>query len=645
MRMRLIAAAGAATLVVGLVSAVTGASPAAASVSGNAASAVSYASSHGYRSSIGVLDTQTGSFTGAGDYNSVYASESVMKLFIATRLLMTGQMSGWNETTAYKMITQSDDASANALYGRTGGDSVIDWVKQQLNIPNLGSPPIRSGWWGGTRITAAGLASFYNAVRHRPGVWNWLGNAMHHATVYGSDGTYQFFGIPSATSGAAIKQGWGGDDAAGQPAFNSTGIVNGDRYAVVILTQGGSYGSAIAGMLTSEARLLMPGGRIAAADDPVTGFSSWSVQGRYLTVTGWAVDPNALGTPLTIVFNLNGNRFSSVASSVYRGDINSAFHASGNHGFSKTLALPDGTNQVCVHALNVGPGQETRIGCRTVPLSGSPLVGFSTISQHGNIATFTGWAFDYDAPGSELLATAGIGGLYAARVHTTVSRGDINGAFHGTGTHGFKLDVPLPAGTTTVCVGASNIGPGSPVRIGCHTFVVSTSPVGLLDSVTVQGNRATVTGWALDFNDPSRSIGVVINVGSQHAAWGPTTVTRSDVNSSFGVTGAHGFSSLVSLPAGASTVCVYAVNIGAGSNTLLGCRTVQAVAPDGATAPSNPAPSSQPPVTATPSSSAPASSAPASSTAPASSIPASSTAPAGSAPASTASASTAPSGN
>ena len=256
-----------------MISAVTAAAPAAASVSSQAANAVNYAHGHGYRSAVAVLDTQTGAFTGAGDYNSNYASESVMKTFIATRLLMTGQMSGWNQTTAYKMITQSDDASASALYGRTGGDGLITWIKQALDIPNLGAPPLRSGWWGGTRITAAGMATFYNKVRHRPAVWNWLGNAMHHATRYGSDGVYQFFGIPSATTGAAIKQGWGGDNAAGQPAYNSTGLVNGDRYAVVILTQGGSYGSPIANMVTAEARLLMPGGKIAS-DDPLGGVTA-----------------------------------------------------------------------------------------------------------------------------------------------------------------------------------------------------------------------------------------------------------------------------------------------------------------------------------------------------------------------------------
>ncbi|MFL6161372.1 MAG: hypothetical protein ACJ74U_04010 [Jatrophihabitantaceae bacterium] len=571
MRFRWFAGFGVTALALGL--AVATATPAAASTAANAANAVGYAHAHGYRSSIGVLDTQTGSFAGAGDYNSSYASESVMKVFIATRLLMTGQMTGWNATTAYKMITQSDDASANALYGRTGGDGVINWVKSALNIPNLGSPPLRPGWWGGTQITAAGMTSFYNAVRHRPGVWNWLGNAMHHATVYGSDGTYQYFGIPSATTGAAIKQGWGGDNAAGQPAFNSTGLVNGDRYAVVILTQGGVYGSPIAGMLTSEARLLMPSGRISN-DDPIGGVSSWSLHGRYLTVTGWSVDPNSLDSALRIVFYVNGNRFTYLDSNLYRGDINSHFNATGNHGFTEQLMLSDGTDTVCAYALNVGAGGNTQLGCRTFPLPGSPLGGISTVSQHGNVATFTGWAFDYDAPDTSLTVVAGIGGRYAASVVSDVSRPDINVTLHGTGMHGFRLAVPLPAGASGVCIDAANVGPGAPTRFGCVGFRVPTSPVGAVDSVTVQGNRAVVTGWTFDFNAPGQAIGVVVNVGSTHAAWGITPVNRPDVNQAWGITGNHGFSATVTLPPGASTICAYGVNVGPGSNSRLGCQTV-----------------------------------------------------------------------
>jgi|GEM_PF-2248904 len=607
MRKRVLAVASAVALVLGLISVGTATAPAGASVSSQAASAVNYAHNNGYRSSIGVLDTQTGAFTGAGDYNSTYASESVMKTFIATRLLMSGQMSGWNETTAYKMITQSDDASASALYGRVGGDSLINWVKSALNIPNLGYPPLRSGWWGGTQITAAGMASFYNAVRHRPTIWNWLGNAMHHATPYGSDGMYQFFGIPSATTGFAVKQGWGGDNAAGQPAFNSTGFVNGDRWAVVILTQGGRYGTPIANMVTAEARLLMPSGKIAPTDDPVGGVSSWSLHGRYLTVTGWALDPNALSSELRIFFYVNGKPFTYVQTTLPRGDINAHFHATGNHGYSKTLMLANGTNNVCAYAINVGAGNNTKLGCRTVTLDGSPIGGISSRTQKGNLVTLTGWSFDYDAPDTGLTVVANVNGRYAGSVASTISRPDINVAMHGSGLHGYSIKVRVPAGDSTICLHALNRGAGQQSRIGCVASRVSLSPIGRLDSVTVQGNRALVSGWTFDFSDTSQAIGTVIDNNGKHVAWGPTKVVRNDVNTSWAITGTHGFSYSVALSPGTNRICAYGVNIGTGGgNSLLGCRSVTLASGAGAAAPASPAPTSSAPASSAPASSAPA---------------------------------------
>ncbi|MEO9221032.1 MAG: serine hydrolase [Mycobacteriaceae bacterium] len=239
----------------------------------DAAAAVGAATAGGYRSAIGVMDTTNGQYWGAGDFDAQYASESVMKVFIAANLLKTGQMSGWNETTAYKMITQSDDASANALYGRTGGDNVVMWAAQTYNIPFLGAPPPLPGWWGGTRITAHGMAAFYNAVTQDPAVGPWLINAMRNATPNGSDGTYQYFGIPSAATTWAVKQGWGADSPDGQPVFNSTGMVGpGDRFAVAILTQGPGYGAPIANMVTDEAQILLPGGTVS----PPVGGNPWA---------------------------------------------------------------------------------------------------------------------------------------------------------------------------------------------------------------------------------------------------------------------------------------------------------------------------------------------------------------------------------
>jgi hypothetical protein len=253
--------------------------------------AARYASSAGYRIGIAVYDTQNHTLHGSGSYKSTFASESIIKTFIAARLLVRGEMYGTTERMAYKMITQSDDYMATALYGRVGGDALIDWVKSHFHVPDLGSRPIRAGWWGSTRITPAGLVKFYAKVKASKRVGPWLLNAMHHATTYGSDGTYQFFGLPSATSHPAVKQGWGGDYDYTTACFNTTGFVNGDRYAVAILARGpySSYGSRIGAMLTAAAKRLLPKGVYPAPLPNITGLSRHAgatTGNQRVTVTG-----------------------------------------------------------------------------------------------------------------------------------------------------------------------------------------------------------------------------------------------------------------------------------------------------------------------------------------------------------------------
>src|SRR4029453_15100547 len=165
----------------------------------------------------------------------------------------------------------SDDDAASALYGLAGGDDVINLSPAPYQIPFLGPPPDEPGWGGSTEITPRGKVSLYAAIARDPTVGPWLMNAMAHTTEYGADGTYQFFGIPSATTGAAIKQGWGDDgDDSPNAAFNSTGYVDNDEYAVAILTDGSpwTYGEAISSVVTQQAQALMPGGPAHAPADP-----------------------------------------------------------------------------------------------------------------------------------------------------------------------------------------------------------------------------------------------------------------------------------------------------------------------------------------------------------------------------------------
>lgn len=258
------------------------------------ASAAGYAAASGYHVGIAVIDTQTGTFYGSGHYTDVFASESVVKVFIATRLLISGQMHGDTSRRAYTMITQSDDGIASSLYGRVGGDGLINWVKGYFHVADLGYPPSRAGWWGNTHIRPSGLVRLYAKLKANRRVGPWLLNAMHHATQYGSDGTYQFFGLPSATGGAAVKQGWGADgDDWSRAVFNTTGFVNHDRYAVAILASGpgSTYGSQISDMLTQTAKRLLPHGVFPAPTPTITGLSQHTGRaGGGATITVFGTD-------------------------------------------------------------------------------------------------------------------------------------------------------------------------------------------------------------------------------------------------------------------------------------------------------------------------------------------------------------------
>lgn len=237
------------------------AAPSSCAVAADLESAVAYASGKGERSAVAVLDTATGAYTAAGDADAPFNTASVVKVFLATNLLLTGQMSGATAVTAQAMISQSDDDAADALYDLAGGDQVVTIVGQHYGIADLGSPPADAGQWGETQVTANGLAHLYAAIKADTTVWPWLSTAMAAATRTAADGTDQRFGIPSASDDWAVKQGWMTGLGPGS-TYNSTGYVGATRYVVVLLTYGSAaqYGTAMAGTITQMAKLALPGG-------------------------------------------------------------------------------------------------------------------------------------------------------------------------------------------------------------------------------------------------------------------------------------------------------------------------------------------------------------------------------------------------
>ncbi len=112
----------------------------------------------------------------------------------------------------------------------------------------------------------------------------------------------------------------------------------------------------------------------------------------------------------------------------------------------------------------------------------------------------------------------------------------------------------------------------------------SQNPIGAFDSVSSPAPaRVRVRGWAFDPNAPTAPTNIHIYVsgragtaGAEGKSIGNATIERSGVAGAYSWAGAgHGFDVILSTAKrGNQEVCAYSINRGAGSNELLGCRTV-----------------------------------------------------------------------
>jgi hypothetical protein len=452
------------------------------------AQAVAYAQSTGVAAAVVVYDDQTGKLYTAGDYTSYYGSASVMKLFVATKLLATGQMQDpWIAGEAWSMITRSDDDALNALLPYVGDVEVINWVKDYYGIPFLGTAPHKPGCWGNTQVTALGIAYFYRQMRHDPQVAPWLVNALHHHETYGADGTDQSFGIPQAAEDVGVKQGWGhcSSNTDGS-VINSTGLVGSDRFAIAILTNtnnwtvdGNSFNATQAAVVTQMAKILMPGGYVdlPEAHNPVGRVESVSAKGSTVTLTGWGLDPDTKASSMTVqVTEGTATRWQDVTS-IHRADINIRYRTSGDHGFKAQFSAPNGSHVYCVRLVNDGMGNASPHYCYPVTVNGSPVAELTSITAAtaGHV-TVSGWAYDPDAvPNSSRVTVRIDAGTAAASTRNLLAnQARAAGSYKVAGNHGFSTAITATTGTHRVCVSALNAGPtgAAAVSLGCVTVTV-----------------------------------------------------------------------------------------------------------------------------------------------------------------------------
>ena len=185
-----------------------------------------------------------------------------------------------------------------------------------------------------------------------------------------------------------------------------------------------------------------------------------------------------------------------------------------------------------------------------------------------------GWALDPNSNES-IGVHFYVNGTGYARV-ANADRPDVGAAYPGKGNaHGFDVRIPATdAGSVRICVYGINVGAGGNSTLRCDDAVGRTgSPVGSLESAVGVDGGVDIAGWALD-PDTASSISVHVYVGSSATAI-IASRSRTDVRAQYPLYGdAHGFGAKITAPAGPQTVCAYGINVGAGSNALIGCATV-----------------------------------------------------------------------
>jgi hypothetical protein len=294
-------------------------------------------------------------------------------------------------------------------------------------------------------------------------------------------------------------------------------------------------------------------------------------------VRGWAIDPDTVD-PVRVDMYVDGKGAASMTADADRPDVARIYSMYGPaHGFQTTLKLSGGTHQVCVFAINLGPGGNTLMSCQSVTLPTGPPVGSYDVAQMtapGQVLV-RGWALDPDSA-DPVRIDFYVDGKGFTSVQADGARPDIAGIYPLYGPdHGFQTALKLPGGKHQICAFAINLGPASSnPLLGCRTVTLPTgTPFGAFDSAKASGSgQVAVRGWAID-PDTAGPIRVDFYIDGKGAASLTANADRPDIAAAFpGYGQAHGFAGTLKTTPGKHEVCAYAINVGGGApNLKLGC--------------------------------------------------------------------------
>ncbi|MDO8106798.1 right-handed parallel beta-helix repeat-containing protein [Isoptericola sp. b441] len=225
-----------------------------------------------------------------------------------------------------------------------------------------------------------------------------------------------------------------------------------------------SLGLALVGLAPAAA---------AVGTSPIGNVDQVGLTRTGIALQGWAADADSTG-PVTVDVTVDGAT-TAVRTGAARPDVSRVYPQIGGHqGFDVVVPASPGRHTVCATVVNVGPGSDRWLGCRTLVHPGSGVVGHldSTVDRDGAVAV-RGWA-------DRLMANAHadvhltLDGATAGTTSTGLARPDVPRVYPGMSSRaGFRGAVKVPAGRHELCVVAAS--GGATGTIGCTPVSGSTA--------------------------------------------------------------------------------------------------------------------------------------------------------------------------
>jgi hypothetical protein len=334
---------------------------------------------------------------------------------------------------------------------------------------------------------------------------------------------------------------------------------------------------------------VLPGGVVDPSGNALLGCKSYTVPVNpvgYIDsitrapggarVSGWTLDPDT-ANPIDVHVWVDGVGAAVGTANQTRTDIGAAYPGFGNqHGLSLLVPMTSGvSHQVCAYGINVDEGGNALLECETFVTHPHPIGVLDTVRRAPGGIRAVGWAIDPDTA-SPITVHVYVDGVFRASGSANAYRADVaaENPDYG-GNHGYDVYVGgVAAGTHQVCTYGINVGVGSNALLACKNVTVTVDPVGTWVTAVRTGAVVQVTGWALD-PDTADPIEVRVTNGLGLTTTATADRTRGDLGSWAQYYGSnHGFDVTIAASVPSDTICVTMLNVGAGSNVSLGCRTL-----------------------------------------------------------------------